>query len=221
MYFVQDNKTNVNYDNNTVIAALNKWKCTDELSCICCQKCDSQGGGHHGGSSQDDGPPNNPLPLICSSLVCPAEEGQGAGQHGDSKGGKGRRKKRSSKDTPPNENDEGGQHGWEQHDEENHDQDGGSNYAENGGSNHAEDGGHHGENEGWPNGEEQHSIDDIDIQTPEADPDFKTNAEFLQLLMGLDEDTRERIGHKYHNLFENLKVRFNIILFQVWFYLFN
>ena len=92
------------------------------------------------------------------------------------------------------------------HDEENHDQDGGSNYAENGGSNHAEDGGHHGENEGWPNGEEQHSIDDIDIQTPEADPDFKTNAEFLQLLMGLDEDTRERIGHKYYNLFENLKV---------------
>ena len=31
---------------------------------------------------------------------------------------------------------------------------------------------------------------------PEADPDFKTNAEFLLLLMQLDEGTRERIGHK-------------------------
>ena len=256
MYFVQDNETDVKYDNNIVNAALNKWKCTDELSCICCQKCDTQGGGHHAGSSQDDGPPNNPLPLICSSIVCPAEEGQGAGQHGGSKGGKSRRKKRSSEDPHPNENDEGGQHGWRQHEEENHDQDGGSNNAENGGSNHAEDGGsshsenggsnhaedggsnhaenggnnhaedegHHGENEGEPHGEDgegQHSIDDIDIQIPEADPDFKTNAEFLQLLMRLDEDTRERIGHKYHNLSENLKVRFNIILFQVWFYLFN
>ena len=216
MYFVQDNKTDVSYDNNTVKAALDTWKCTDELSCICCQKCESQDGGHHGGSSQEEGPPNTPIPLICSSVVCPAEEGQGAGQHGGSKGKKGRRRKRSSQNPPPNGND-GGQHGWGQQGggqqeggqqgggqqgggQQGGGQQGGGQPGE-GGEQHGEDGGQHGEDGGdlppEEDGEGEHGIDDIAFQTPEADPDFKTNAEFLQLLMRLDEDTRERIGHKY------------------------
>ena len=98
MYFVQDNKTDVSYDNSTVQAVLEDWKCTEELSCICCHMCNA---GQHsppgrrrkrseqnGTKSQNAGPPNDLLkPLICSTTpnVClddNTDEGQDGSQNG-------------------------------------------------------------------------------------------------------------------------------------------
>ena len=180
MYFVQDNGTNVSYDNSTVQAVLEEWKCTDELSCICCKTCNvgqpPPPGGRRKRSAQDDGPPDEPKPLTCTStpIVCPpaGSPGSPAGPPGP----KGRRKKRSPQNplSPPD--------GGVLSNSPLQPPDGGLS-----GAPQLPDGG------GQPG---EIGIIPDNAPAPEADPDFKTNAEFLKLLMQLDEKTRERIGHK-------------------------
>ena len=228
MYFVQDNKTDVSYDNSTVQAVLEDWKCTEELSCICCNMCNA---GQHsppgrrrkrseqnGTKSQNAGPPNDLLkPLICSATtnVCPdhsTDESQDGGQNGvqhvgskGGKGGKSGRKKRSFQNDRQQHGQDGAHLGqYEGHNGEVGGQglgvggpgpewgDGDPGPEWGGGGPGPEPDGQSGPGLG-PNGP------DGTLWTsppPEADPDFKTNAEFLLLLMQLDEGTRERIGHK-------------------------
>ena len=220
MYFVQDNKTDVSYDNSTVQAVLEDWKCTEELSCICCHMCNA---GQHsppgrrrkrseqnGTKSQNAGPPNDLLkPLICSTTpnVCldnNTDEGQDGSQNGvqhvgskGGKGGKSRRRKRSFQNNDIQPYGQDGVHYGEA---------GGQELGGGGPGPEWGDGGPGPEfGGGGPEPDEQSGPGlgpngpDGPLWTsppPEADPDFKTNAEFLLLLMQLDEGTRERIGHK-------------------------
>ena len=221
MYFVQDNRTDVYYDNNTVQAVLEDWKCTDELSCICCNMCNA---GQHsppgrrrkrseqnGTKSQNAGPPNDLLkPLICSTTpnVCPGDntdEGQDGGQngvhHAGSKGGKGGKSRRRKRSFQNNDIQQHGQDGVHHGEAGGHELGGGGPGPE-----WSDDGGPGTEWGGvgpgtGPDGQSAPGLGPPDgpswpSQPPEADPDFKTNAEFLLLLMQLDEETRERIGHK-------------------------
>ena len=222
MYFVQDNKTDVSYDNSTVQAVLEDWKCTEELSCICCNMCNA---GQHsppgrrrkrseqnGTKSQNAGPPNDLLkPLICSTTpnVCPGDntdEGQDGGQNGvehvGSKGGKGGKSRRRKRSFQNNDIQQYGQDGVH------HGEAGGQGLGGGGPGPEWGDGGPGPELGGGdpgpePDGQSGPGLGpngpDGPLWTsppPEADPDFKTNAEFLLLLMQLDEGTRERIGHK-------------------------
>ena len=191
MYFVQDNETDISYDNSTVQAVLDKWKCTDELSCICCPTC-AEGqpqppGGRRKRSPQDDGPPDEPKPLTCSStpIVC-TSAGSPAGSPGSPpaspparpSGPRGGRSKRSLRNLTPLLDRRA------ESDDPLQPSDGGPPDAP-----QPPDGGQPGEYGGNPD-------NDAPPPPPETDPDFKRNAEFLQLLMRLDENTRERIGHK-------------------------
>ena len=220
MYFVQDNKTDVSYDSSIVQAVLEDWKCIDELSCICCNMCGQHpppGGRRkrseqNGTKSQNAGPPNDLLkPLICftTPIVCPGDntdEGQDGGQNGvqhvgskGGKGGKSRRRKRSFQNNDIQQHGQDGVH---------HGEAGGQGLGGGGPGPEWGDGGPGPELGGGdpgpePDGQSGPGLGpngpDGPLWTsppPEADPDFKTNAEFLLLLMQLDEGTRERIGHK-------------------------
>ena len=138
--------------------------------------------------------------MICSTTpnVClddNTDEGQDGGQngvhHAGSKGGKGGKSRRRKRSFQNNDIQQHGQDGVH------HGEAGGQELG--GGGPGPEFGG------GGPGPEpdEQSGLGpngpDGPLWTsppPEADPDFKTNAEFLLLLMQLDEGTRERIGHK-------------------------
>ena len=138
----------------------------------------------------------------CSSIpnVCPdgnnTDEGLDGGHNGDlHHGEEGRRRRRSSQNNERQQygEDEGGQDGEDE-------------------AHHGEYAGHNGETgsgsvpvgpgEEWYGGGGGLGTDGplFTLSAPmapsEADPDFKNNAEFLQLLMQLDEETRARIGHK-------------------------
>ena len=194
LYILQDNVTKVStYNSNHIENALSILNCENEKSTICCQNSNgggendnvneggngnSNGGGHSGkrrrkregkgGSSSSGGSQSMvPNPLPSICLSFACHEGGGDDGHGAGGGGGG-----------------------------NHEAGG------NGKSKRSVNEDIPGEGPGMIESQsvqeksmESTTIDGVDTEK-ESDTDFEKNAKFLQLLMHLDERTRQKIGHK-------------------------
>ena len=186
MYILQDNVTKVStYNSNHIENALSILNCEDEKSTICCQNSNGggendniNGGGHSGkrrrkregkGGSSSSGGSQSVVPNPLPSICLSFACHEGGGDDGHEAGGGG-----------------GGNH-----------EAGG-----NGKSKRSVNEDIPGEGPGIIESQsvqeksmESTTIDGVDTEK-ESDTDFEKNAKFLQLLMHLDERTRQKIGHK-------------------------